>query len=247
MSRRPVSLQVDSGSTPTETRWHKAGAWMMHPKRLVAWLTVAALSTTSVAAPKQTPHNTKASSEEPFRSFRMLDAKLTLLRNQQDALKAAFNPVDSGSGSIAAPSGPRTKASSSMNFTAAGIERIAGGLERLYEGRHQDFGVQMFRIMRIKAEEVQRGVNAVAKAQTRGTLDLATKKLDERIMSLIVQFQAASGGYGAARCSPGAWTCCEPKRSKDLLQSERVACMWGCVPQAESCTGFLGPHIRQQP
>ena len=244
MSRRPVSLQVDSGSTPTETRWHKAGAWMMHPKRLMAWLTVAALSTTLVAAPKRTPHNTKASSEEPFRSFRMLDAKLTLLTNQQDALKAAFNPVESGSGSIAAPSGRQTKASRSMNFTAAGIERIAGGLERLYEGRHQGFGVQMFRIMRIKAEDVKRGVNAVAKAQTRSALDLATKRLDERIVSLVVQFQAASGGYGAARCAPGAWTCCEPKRSKDLLQSEQVACMWGCVPRAESCTGFLGPRIR---
>jgi hypothetical protein len=218
---------------------------MTHPKRLMAWLTVAALSTTLVAAPKRTPHSSKASSEEPFRSFRMLDAKLTLLTDQQDALKAAFSPVHSGSGSIAAPSQRRTTASRSMNFTAAGIGRIAGGLEHLYKGRHQRFGVQMFRIMRIKAQEVQRGVNAVAKAQTRSALDLATKRLDERIVSLVVQFQAASGGYGAARCSPGTWTCCEPKRSKDLLQSEQVACMWGCVPKAESCTGFLGPHIRR--
>jgi hypothetical protein len=217
---------------------------MMHP-RLMAWLTVAALSTTLVAAPKRTPRSTKASSEEPFRSFRMLDAKLTLLTNQQDALKAAFNPVQSGSGSIAAPSQRRTTACRSMNFTTAGIERIAGGLERLYEGRHQRFGVQMFRIIRIKAEEVQRGVNAVAKAQTRSALDLATKRLDERIVSLVVQFQAASGGYGAARCSPGAWTCCELKRSKDLLQSEQVACMWGCVPTAGTCKGFLGPRIRR--
>jgi hypothetical protein len=218
---------------------------MIHPKRLMAWLTVGALSTTLVAAPKRTEHRSKASSEEPFRSFRMLDVKLTQLTEQQDALKAAFSPVQSGSGSISAPSQRRTTASRNMNLTAAGIERIAGGLEHLYEGRHQRFGVQMFRIMRIKAQEVQRGVNAVAKAQTRGTLDLATKRLDERIMSLIVQFQAASGGYGAARCSPGAWTCCEPKRSKDLLQSEQVACMWGCVPKAESCAGFLGPHIRR--
>ena len=175
----------------------------------------------------------------------MLDAKLTLLTNQQDALKAAFNPVQAGSRSIAAHSQRRTTASRSMNSTAAGIARIAGGLERLYQKRHQPFGVQMFRIMRIKAQEVQRGVNAVAKAQTRSALDLATKRLDERIVSLVVQFQAASGGYGAARCSPGAWTCCEPKRSKDLLQSEQVACMWGCVPTAETCTGFLGPRIRR--
>jgi hypothetical protein len=218
---------------------------MIPPKRLMAWLTVGALSTTLFAAPKRTEHSSRASSEEPFRSFRMLDVKLTLLTDQQDALKAAFSPVQSGSGSIAAPSQRRTTASRNMNVTAAGIERVAGGLEHLYEGRHQRFGVQMFRIMRLKAQEVQRGVNAVAKAQTRSALDLATKRLDERIVSLVVQFQAASGGYGAARCSPGAWTCCEPKRSKDLLQSEQVACMWGCVPKAESCTGFLGPHIRR--
>ena len=233
-----VQLQRRSGGAT-------GGAWMIPPKPPMAWLTVAALSTTLVAAPKQTRHSSKASSEEPFRSFRMLDAKLTLLAHQQETLNAALNPVQGGSRSEAAHSERRTTASSNMNSTAAAIALVAGGLERLYQRRHQSFGVEVFRLMRIKAQEVQRGVNAVAKAQTRGTLDLATKRLDERIMSLIVQFQAASGGYGAARCSPGAWTCCEPNRSKDLLQSEQVACMWGCVPQAESCSGFLGPYIRR--
>ena len=215
---------------------------MMHPNCLMAWLTIAALSTTLVAAQKRSPHSTKASSEEPFRSFHMLDAKLTLLTSQQDGLKAALYPAPAGSRSMAAL---RTTASRSMNSTAAGIGRIAGGLERLYQKRHQPFGVQMFRVLRIRAEDVQRGVNAVAKAQTPSDVDLAAKRLDDRIVSLIVQFQAASGGYGAARCSPGAWTCCEPKRSKDLLQSERVACIWGCVATAGTCTGFLGPRIRR--
>jgi len=214
---------------------------MMHPKRLMAWIIVAAFSTTLAATPQPTQHNTKASSEEPFRSFRMLDAKLSLLTLQQDALKAAFNPMQSGSGSIAAPSGRRTEAAKSMNLTAAGIGSIAGRLERLYEGRHQRFGIQTFRVIRIKAEEVQRDVSAVTKAQTGGALELAVKRLDERMVSLVVSFQAASGGYGAVRCSPGAWTCCEPKRSKD----PQMACMWGCVPRADRCTGFLGPRIRR--
>jgi hypothetical protein len=221
--------------------------WRMHSKRLIAWLRIAALSTTLVAAQKPTPHEAAASSEEPFRSFRLLDAKLTLLTNQQDSLKAAFNPVETGSGKTAALSGSRTQAFSSMKSTAAEIERIAGRLERLYAGRHRTFGVQMFRIMRIKAKEVQRGVNALAKAQTRSGLDLATMTLDKRIVSLVAQFQAASGGYGAVRCAPGEWTCCEPKRSKDLLQSDQVACMWACVPSAKRCTGFVGPRISQQP
>jgi hypothetical protein len=33
-----------------------------------------------------------------------------------------------------------------MNATAAEIERLAGGLERLYERRHQSFGVRMFKV-----------------------------------------------------------------------------------------------------
>jgi len=245
MSRRPISLQVCSGSTSIETGRRAAETSMMDSKRLMAWLTVAALSTTLVAAPKRIPHSPKASNGEPFRSFRMLDAELTLLAHQQEALNATFNPAQVGSRSGGANSGRRTTPFSNMNSTAAGIVLLAGGLERLYQRRHQPFGVQMFGALRIRAEEVQRGVSAVAKAQTRSAAESAAKRLDEGIVSLVVQFQAASGGYGAARCSPGAWTCCEPKRSKDLLQSEQVACMWGCVRTAQTCTGFLGPRIRR--
>jgi len=216
---------------------------MIDSKHLMAWLTVAALSTPLVATPRRIPHGPKASGGEPFRSFRTLDAKLTLLAHQQEALNVAFNPVQVGSRSKAANSQRQTTASNNINSTAAGIVLVAGGLERLYQGRHQPFGVQMFRALRLRAEEVQRGVSAVAKAQTRSTAESAAKKLNEGIVSLVVQFQAASGGYGAARCSPGAWTCCQPKRSKDLLQSEQFACMWGCVRTAQTCTGFLGPRI----
>src|SRR6202043_743965 len=245
MSWRPISLQVCSGSTSMETGWRKAETSMMDSKRLMAWLTVAALSTTLVAAPKRIPHSPNASNGEPFQSFRMLDTKLTLLAQQQEALNVAFNPVPEGSRSEAANSERRTTTSSNMNSTAAGIVLVAGGLERLYQRRYQRFGVEMFRALRNRAEEVQRGVSAVATAQTRRHAESAAKRLDEGIVSLVVQFQAASGGYGATRCSPGAWTCCEPKRSKDLLQSEPVACMWGCVRTAQTCTGFLGPRIRR--
>ena len=227
-----------------ETGRRKAETSMMNSKRLMAWLTVAALSTTLVAAPKRIPHSPKASNGEPFQSFRMLDTKLTLLAQQQEALNVAFNPVQVGSRSEAANSERRTTASN-MDSTAAGIVLVAGGLERLYQRRHQRFGVQMFRALRIRAEEVQRGVSAVAEAQTRSAAESAAMRLDEGVVSLVVQFQAASGGYGAARCSAGAWICCEPKRSKDLLQSEQVACMWACVRRAQTCTGFLGPRIRR--
>jgi flagellar hook-basal body complex protein FliE len=221
-------------------------AWMMYRKHLTAWFAAVVLLS-SAALPKPTPHNTTAVSEEPFRSFGVLDSKLTRLTNQQDALKAASSLTESDSGATADQITRRKKASQSMNATAAEIERLAGALERLYERRHQNFGVQMFKLMRIKAAKVQSGVNSMAKAQTRSALDRAAKTLDDRILSLVAQFQAASGGYGAARCEPGAWTCCEPKHSKASAQAKQTACMWVCVPRPRSCMGFTGPRIREQP
>jgi hypothetical protein len=208
---------------------------MIHSHSLIAWLSLATLLTTLFAAPNQSRSRQKDSSQEPFRSFGMLDNMLTLLTNQQNALKA----LEPGLGNIRR----RRAACNSINHTATEIEHIADGLERLYEGRHQDFGIRIFKLMRIRAQEVRQGIRSVAKAQTRNALGLATKNLDRGIVSLVVQFQAASGGYGATRCSPGAWTCCEPKRSEDLLQSEQVACKWECISTAKTCAGFVGPHI----
>src|ERR1700676_4705383 len=127
MSRRPIPLQVCSRSTSMETGRRKAETSMMDSKRLMAWLTVAALSTTLVAAPKRIPHSPKASNGEPFQSFRMLDAKLTLLAQQQEALNVAFNPVQVGSRSEAANSQRRTTATN-MNSKAPGIVLVGGGV-----------------------------------------------------------------------------------------------------------------------
>jgi hypothetical protein len=181
----------------------------MCPERLMPHLMIAALSTTLAATPQSTQHNTKASSEEPFCSFRMLDAKLSLLTNRQDVLKAAFNPA-SGS----APSARRTEAVRSMYSTAAEIGSIARRLERLYEGRHQGFGVRTFRLIRIEAQTVQRDLGAVTKAQTGGAHELAMKHLDERVVSLVVHsklYQADTEQFVAPRVHGHAANRSDPK------------------------------------
>ena len=216
---------------------------MTELRGLVAWVALTVLSTTLIAAPERISRRTRVSEQEPFHSFRILDGKMTLLAHQHDALKSAVNPGQTRSRRKAGIPRRPARAARRMNSTAAGIGRIAAKLEVLYQTRHQPFGAQVFRVLRVRAEELQRGVNAVINSQTRSAAEHATKRLDSRVVSLVVQFQAASGGYGAVRCSPGAWTCCEPKRSKDLLQSEMVACIWGCVRTPNTCTGFLGPRI----
>ncbi len=66
-------------------------------------------------------------------------------------------------------------ASIEMKSTAAEIVLVAGSLERLYQKRQQPFGVQMFRALHLRAEEVQRRINLVARAQTRSAAESAAK------------------------------------------------------------------------
>jgi len=195
------------------------------------------------AAPERAAHGSRIRTDEPFHSFHIMDNKMTLLQHQLDALKSASAMAETSSRNTATRR-RRQSAAISMNSTAAEIRRTAARLARLYQARHQPFGVKTFRVLDMRTRDVQRGINAVTKARTRNATNRAVKKLDQSVVSLVVQFQAASGGYGATRCTPGAWTCCDPKRSKDLHESEQVACIWKCVQTPKTCTGFLGPHIQ---
>jgi hypothetical protein len=208
-----------------------------------ASIVVVALPTTLVAAPGPVPQGTTAE-EEPFHSLRLIDAKLTLLSKQQTALKTAVSGSDVSSVGRNFASGSVIAILNQMSSTISGIERITARLERLYQSRHQPFGVRMFAILRSRAQAVQRDVRSLRRAHTQSDAAGAEKKLDEHVVSFIVQFQAASGGYGATHCRSTTRLCCQPKRAKDLQSGEEVACKWLCVSSAHACRGFLGSRIR---
>ena len=202
------------------------------------------MPTIVVAAPGRIPQR-GAAGGEPFRSFRLLDQKLTLLSNQQSALKAALgagrvNSSSSNSSSASAPVILRR-----MISTTTAIDRIAGGLEHLYQSRRESFGVRMFKILRSRAQAVQRDVSSVCRARMPSDASAAGQRLDEHLVSLVMQFQATAGGYAATHCLPGTRICCQPKRSQDLLPGAQIACKWVCVSSARACGGFLGPRIPQ--
>src|SRR2546430_14393795 len=73
----------------------------------------------------------RVSQGEPFRSFRILDEKLTLLADQQSSLKEALaaDRVNSPTRSLA--SGSVKTILTQMNSTVGGIAHIANGLEHL--------------------------------------------------------------------------------------------------------------------
>src|SRR5438132_1316009 len=98
---------------------------------------------------------------------------------------------------------------------------------------------------RSRAQAVQRDVSSVRRARMPSDASAAGQRLEEHLVSLVMQFQATAGGYAATHCLPGTRICCQPKRSQDLLPGEQIACKWVCVSSARACGGFLGPRIPQ--
>ncbi len=167
---------------------------------------------------------------EPSYSFALLDKKLTLLSQEQLALTNG-------------EARSRRLPARSMERTVASIVQTAARLQFLYARRRQPFGARMFRLLRSRAEAVHKAVNSLALADNSRARQTELRAVNSRILALVIQFQAVSGGYSALRCAPREWTCCSPKRRQDLRPGESMACRWMCVSKARSCTGFRGPRL----
>jgi len=167
---------------------------------------------------------------EPSYSFALLDKKLTLLSQEQLALTNG-------------EARSRRLPARSMERTVASIVQTAARLQFLYARRRQPFGARMFRLLRSRAEAVHKAVNSLALADNSRARQTELRAVNSRILALVPQFQAVSGGYSALRCAPREWTCCSPKRRQDLRPGESMACRWMCVSKARSCTGFRGPRL----
>jgi hypothetical protein len=103
----------------------------------------------------------------------------------------------------------------------------------------------MFRIIRIKTLEVQQDVSAVAKAQSRSDLDVVTKRLDERMVSLVSRFRAASGGteqFVVSRAHGHAANQSGPKTYSKVKMSHACGAVCqrlGPVPGSSVCISAL--------
>jgi hypothetical protein len=207
-------------------------------------LLFAAFMLNPVPAQKESRHRhaEKRPSTEPFRSFAILDSQLSLLTTQQSALQASESSGPALPTIANASSQSQMALLNNMNATTTIIIGRANHLENLYRRQHRQFGVRTFKIMGLKARRVRHQLAAVKKARGLARQD-AAKRLAERITTLVVHFQAVSGGHEVTHCSPREWICCQPKRTKDLMPGEEVGCRWMCTPKANQCTGLLGPRI----
>ena len=120
---------------------------------------------------------------------------------------------------------------------------IASRAERTYSARHQQYGARLFRDLHTKLAALKSPLREASSARTLTAFDRDEKLIQTRMLAVVVQFQAISGGYAGLACRPGTWACCGQRVIKDGKVAVR-ACTWSCAARLTACAGgCLGPLI----
>jgi hypothetical protein len=194
-----------------------------------ALISLAALNMSCSLAAARTLHSSRLPAE-PIYSFGLLDRYLTALEKQEKTF-------------VEAEGSNRANAAQSMQRTLRAVERTAFRLQAFYLRRNERFGIRSFRILGRRASSARGALKAFEVARTQPARESALKGFDTRVLALVTQFQAISGGLNGLRCDLRQWTCCSPKRKRDLRSGESLACHWICVSKAQACDGFRGPRV----
>ncbi len=181
----------------------------------------------------------RVAAAEPFASFHLLDRQLSVLGRQSAALQKTVRSPQVAS---ANPGPAWRSAARHMGQTVAAIERLALRLRRRYRGK--PFATRLFGRLRTRATSVQSALKVVRSADSPGRAGPAALEVDNRIVALGLQYNAIIGGYAALQCTPGEWTCCEPKRQSGPARAD--ACRWTCRKQANRCRGFVGARAARR-
>jgi len=170
---------------------------------------------------------------EPFATFHLLDRQLSLLGRQSAVLQKTVRSPQPGNSKAAKT---WRKAATDMGQTVNRIQKLAHSLQRRYRGK--PFARRLFGRLSARAASVQSVLRVVRSADSPVRASTAASKVDKRIVSLSLQYNAITGGYAALHCAPSEWTCCEPKRQGEASSPD--ACRWLCTKKAQRCRGFVG-------
>ena len=170
---------------------------------------------------------------EPFATFHLLDRQLSLLGRQSAVLQKTVSSPQPGNSKAAKT---WRKAATDLGQTVNRIQKLAHSLQRRYRGK--PFARRLFGRLSARAASVQSVLRVVRSADSPVRASTAASKVDKRIVSLSLQYNAITGGYAALHCAPGEWTCCEPKRQGEASSPD--ACRWLCTKKAQRCRGFVG-------
>jgi len=172
-----------------------------------------------------------AASNEPFRSFQLIDRQLS-------SLNASVTELTRGN----LDPGQRTRATRTAGLAVTAIQRRSRALAARYRARRQRFGYIIFMKLNRRAAAVRQALAVAAKHGAGGASAPELESLSRTNLELVREFQRVSANYGAAHCARRQWACCEPKHDPDEERGSPNSCRWVCTATPQRCRGILGPQ-----
>jgi hypothetical protein len=176
----------------------------------------------------------RATAPDVFESFRVLDTQFTKLDTE-------FNDLQEGLASTTQKHAKRAwpRAAREMQRTTAQISRIS---YRMYShSRRRQLRYRMFKLLHQRARLLRTRLAPIGRAPSRAVARRDSPKVQTAMLNLVLQYQAISGGYAAAHCDVGAWSCGVAKKQPRIVGYPSLGVKWMCVPRTNACKGILGP------
>ena len=205
------------------------------------------LSVATAAASAATVHSkharlrkTSMASDPPLILFQSIDKRLTSIDSDNQKLRAFANNLHTTHSVTRRKRMVRelqhSKQQRDRLQSVDQLLEISSRAERRYRNQRQAYGATLFRDLHARTSSVR---TALLRAQTAPTIPAWSREeklVNTRMLSLIAQFQAISGGYVALACHPGSWACCQPRTERNGKVVVR-GCTWSCASKLAACRG----------
>jgi hypothetical protein len=197
-------------------------------------IAIVLLATCAASSARRTPK-----SPDLFETFRQLDRQFTDLDKQFKELQES---VARGK-----PKSNRRwrRSARDVRKTTAHIEVVSYRMYARYRRSGRRFAYRNFAQLRHDARRLHVMALRISAAKSGTAARRETRLARRAMLDLVLQYQALSGGYAAARCDAGAWVCGTPKPEPRRVDYPKSSVRWTCVPRANACKGLLGPRAPQ--
>lgn len=172
-----------------------------------------------------------------FETFQVLDQQFTRLDTQFHDLQRALQ----SKGTQTKMRRERKHATKEMRATTMQIRRLSYRLYKRYRA-DRSLGHRMFVQLNAQARDLQERLLKLSREPSQKLARREEETVAKAMLDLVLQYQAVSGGYAAATCSAGAWSCGVPKKEARTVGYPTLGVKWICVQQRASCSGILGPR-----
>jgi hypothetical protein len=183
--------------------------------------------------------------DQPFSTFRQIDALLTRLDHDtlilQSRTRAATKLRNRNKRAHALRAAQQSAEMRDLLRSSRNLIDVSSRSEAVYKKTKKRYGTLLFRDLHRKAVAVRAPIQSARRQPTLAGFQHQQQRISRSMLPFVMQFQAVSGGYGALACRPGGWSCCQPRLLKEAGREVR-GCTWICASKTATCKGgCLGP------